>query len=200
MRSKLYPSEYLAVLTIKHEVDADNLFDALVSAGTNGKSECGNLAIVCRSKVGGRAIFLITENSKVVAQFHLPSEFLLSTTNPIKAARAARLRDVKSQKKFGTQQSFQIKDLRVGMKNVNLKAKVTEVSKPTSVITRFGNCANVANAMVSDDTGNIKLCLWNDQIGSVTVGDNLEIQNAKISTFKNERQMRVGKKGILRVA
>jgi replication factor A1 len=86
------------------------------------------------------------------------------------------------------------------MKNVNLKAKVTEVSKPTSVITRFGNCANVANAMVSDDTGNIKLCLWNDQIGSVTVGDNLEIQNAKISTFKNERQMRVGKKGILRVA
>jgi replication factor A1 len=85
------------------------------------------------------------------------------------------------------------------MKRVNLKAKVLEVSKPTFVVTRFGNCASVANAMVSDDTGKIKLCLWNDQINSVMVGDTVQIENARISAFRNERQMRVGKKGVLRV-
>ena len=75
-----------------------------------------------------------------------------------------------------------------------------EVSKPKSVMTRFGNYASVANALVSDDTGNIKLCLWNDQISSVAVGDTVEIENARISAFRNERQMRVGKTGVLRVA
>ena len=105
-----------------------------------------------------------------------------------------------STKKLRTPRSLQIKDLRVGMKKVNLKAKVLEVSKPTFVITRFGNCASVANAMVSDDTGKIRLCLWNDQISSVAVGDDLQIENARISAFRNERQLRVGKKGILRVA
>jgi ssDNA-binding replication factor A large subunit len=62
-------------------------------------------------------------------------------------------------KKLKIAQSFQIKDLRVGMKKVKLEAKVVEVSKPRYVVTRFGNCASVANAMVSDDTGKIKLCL-----------------------------------------
>jgi replication factor A1 len=86
------------------------------------------------------------------------------------------------------------------MKRVKLEAKVLEVSEPRFVVTRFGNCASVANATVSDDTGKIRLCLWNDQISSVAVGDTVQIENASISQFKNERQLRVGKNGVLRIA
>jgi replication factor A1 len=111
----------------------------------------------------------------------------------------ARLTEKVAPRKFGCPQSFQIKDLRIGMKKVNLRAKVVEVSKPTFVVTRFGNYANVANAMVSDDTGKIKLCLWNDQIKTISVGDTLQIENARISAFRNEKQLRVGKTGNLRV-
>jgi len=200
MRSKLYPREYLALLTVKYEVDADKFFNALVSAEKDQKSKCGTLSIECRLKQNHKVIFLITQSSKVVAQFKISEEFLSKKKNPIKEITDTYLSNRYPIKKCRTPQPIQIKDLRVGMKKVNLKAKVVEVSKPKSVVTRFGNYVNVANAMVSDDTGKIKLCLWNDQINSVAVGDTVEIENARISAFRNERQMRVGKKGTLRVA
>jgi replication factor A1 len=199
MRSKVYPSEYLALLTLKYRVDADKFYKALVSAEKNQKSECGNLSIQCRSKQSNKMIFLITQGSKVVAQFKLPAEFLSKQKNPIKEIKETYLAVKHPTRKSTAPQSFHIKDLRVGMKKVNLKAKVVEVSKPKFVVTRFGNYASVANAMISDNTGKIKLCLWNDQINSVAVGDTVQIKNASISAFKNERQLRVGKNGILRI-
>lgn len=200
MRNKIYPSEYLAFLTMKYEVDPDKFFDSLISAVRNRKSECDGLSIELRSKQDHKLSILITQNSKVVAQFHIPEEFLSRQNNPIKAIRTAYLIDRHPTKQIRTQQSLQIKDLHVGMKKVNLRATILEVSKPTFVVTRFGNYASVANAMVSDETGKIKLCLWNDQIKSVAVGDTVEIENARVSAFRNERQMRVGKRGTLRVS
>jgi replication factor A1 len=199
MRSKLYPSEYLALLTVKYEVDADKFFDALVSAGKNRKAKCGSLSIECRMKQNRNVIFLITQQSKVVAQFKIPEEFLSKTKNPIKEAKNTYLENRYPVKKKGESQPLQIKDLRVGMKKINLKAKVEEVSKPKYVVTKFGNHASVANATVSDATGKIKLCLWNDQIDTVTAGDTIQIENARISAFRNERQMRIGKNGTLHV-
>ncbi len=199
MRNKLYPGEYLALITIKYEVDANQFFNALIAAAKNRKAECGNLSIEYRNKLNNKQIFLITQGPKVVAQFQIPEEFLSKQNNPIKEAKDAYLTGKYSIKKLRSPQSFQIKDLRVGMKKVNLQAKVVEVTKPTFVVTRFGNCASVANAMVSDNTGKIKLCLWNDQIDTIAVGDTLQIENARISAFRNERQLRVGKKGILRI-
>jgi replication factor A1 len=83
------------------------------------------------------------------------------------------------------------------MSHVNLKAKILEVTKPRYVVTRYGNNASVAKALIADGTGTIKLCLWNEQIDSVSVGDTIQIENARASTFRGERQLSVGKKGIL---
>jgi replication factor A1 len=197
MRSKLYPSEYLALLTVKYDVDADKFFDALVSAGKNRKTRCGSLSIECRTKQNRNVIFLITQQSQVVAQFKIPEEFLSKQKNPIKEAKNNYLYNRHPPKNNGDTHPLQIKDLRVGMKKVNLKAKVIEISQPKYVVTKFGNHASVANATVSDTTGKIKLCLWNSQIDSVAVGDTIQIENARISAFKNERQMRIGKNGTL---
>ena len=200
MRNKIYPGEYLAFLTNKYGVDPDKFFNSLISASRNKKSKCGSLSIELRSKQDHKLSILITQNSKVVAQFHIPEEFLLRQSNPIRAARTANMIDRHPTNEVRPSQALQIKDLRVGMKKVNLNATILEVSKPTFVVTRFGNYASVANAMVSDETGQIKLCLWNDQIKSVAVGDTVHIENARVSAFRNERQMRVGKRGTLRVA
>lgn len=200
MRSKLYPSEYLALLTMKYDIDADKLFNALISAEKNQKSKCGNLSIKYRTKQNRNIIFLITKDSKVVAQFKIPEEFLSKTKNPIKEARNTYLNEKHPLKKESATQFFQIKDLRVGMKKVNLKVQIVEISEPKVVVTKFGNHASVANAIVTDGTGKIKLCLWNDQIESVSAGDTIEIENAHVSAFRNERQMRVGKNGALSVA
>jgi replication factor A1 len=83
------------------------------------------------------------------------------------------------------------------MKKVSLKAEVIEIAKPMLVFTRFGNYATVTNALIADKTGQIKLCLWNEQIDSISIGETIQIENASISTFRGERQLRIGKKGIL---
>jgi replication factor A1 len=184
---------------MKYEVDADNFFNALISAEKNRKSTCGNLSIECRDKQRNRIVLLITRGPKVVAQFPIPNEFLLEQGNPIKDARKADVLGRHSVRKEGNANVLQIKDLRIGMKSVSLRAKVLEVTKSTLVVTRFGNYANVASALLSDETGKIKLCLWNKQIDSVSVGDTVQVENARISAFRGERQLRVGKRGVLRI-
>jgi len=199
MRNKVSSSEYLAFLSMKYEVDADKFYEALISAGKSQKSTCGSLSIECRKEKKDGIVLLITKGPKVVAQFPVSREFLSERTNPIKDARRSSLSTRRGAKENGQLQPFQVKDLRAGMKKINLKAKILEISEPLPVVTRFGNVANVANALVSDESGKIKLCLWNEQIGTVSVGDTVEIENASVSTFKGERQLRIGRKGVLRI-
>jgi replication factor A1 len=199
MRNKESPSEYLAFLSAKYEVDPDKFFQALVSAGKNHKSACGDLSIECRYKQKESVVILITSSSKVVAQFPISTEFLSQRNNPIRDARKANVLCRRLVKKDRSLHSLRIKDLRIGMKSVSLKAAVVEIAEPTFVVTRFGNYASVANALVSDETGRIKLCLWNEQIHSVSVGDTIQIENARISAFRGERQVRVGRNGTLHI-
>jgi replication factor A1 len=139
----------------------------------------------------------LTNGSKVVAQFSLPKEFLLEKTNPITNFRKAVMLRRQVAKEKGGLRSLCIRDLQVGMRQINLTAKVLEIAKPTLVFTRFGNYANVTNALIADETGTIKLCLWNEQIDTTSVGDIVQIENANVSTFRGEKQLRVGKKGKL---
>jgi len=199
-RNRTSPSEYLAFLSIKYGVDVDKFFNALVSAGKNRKSTCGSLSIEFRDKRKNMITLLITRESKVVAQFPIPEEFLLEQNNPIRDARKAEVFCRHKVKKAADPELLNIRDLRIGMKNINLEAEVVEIAKPTFVVTRFGNYASVANALISDDTGKIRLCLWNEQINSISVGDTVQIENASIAKFRGERQLRVGKKGALHVA
>ena len=92
-----------------------------------------------------------------------------------------------------------IEDLKSGMNRINLKARVIEIPKPRSVITRFGGFATVTNVSVKDETGIIQLPLWNKQIDEVSVGDLIRVENARVVTFRGERQLRVGRGGQLSV-
>ena len=197
MRRKKSAGEYLACISAKYEVDPDALFCALLSAGENRKSRCGNLSIECRGKTKGKIIFLITEDSEVIAQFPVSEKFLSQQGNPIgDFMETDRVRKhIAKKNKFAASRSIQ--DLRAGMNHVNLKAKVLEVTQPKHVVTRYGNLASLAKALIADETGKIKLCLWNEQIDSVAAGDTIQIENARTSTFRGERQLSLGKKGTL---
>jgi replication factor A1 len=197
LRNKVLGGKYLAFLSIKYEVDPDKLFYALISAGENQKSRCGKLSIECRSKTQDKATFLILQDSRVVAQFPIPKEFLLEGNNPIKDFMETDMIRRHLDKKNKVSHSLPIKDLQTGMSHVNLKAKVLEIPRPKLVFTRYGNYASVANALIADETGTIKLCLWNEQVNFISVGDTIQIENASASKFKGERQLRIGKKGTL---
>jgi replication factor A1 len=197
LRNKVSPGEYLAFLSIKYEVDPDKLFYALISAGENQESTCGDLLIKFRDKLQDKIVFLITKGSKVVAQFPISNEFLSEKSNPIKNLSKTNLLRRHQIRKDGSPYFVHIVDLRTGMKKVSVKARVLEIARPILVFTRFGNYASVANAVIADETGTIKLCLWNEQIESVSVGGNIQIENASVSTFRGERQLRIGKRGML---
>ena len=195
MKRKKTSGEYLAFISAKYEVNPDEFFCALLSAGENQKSSCGTLSIECRGKVKDKIIFLITENSQIVAQLSVSEAFLKKEGNPIRPFMETDLVRKHEARKIRTPASYSIQDLRAGMNHVSLKAKVLEVTQPKQVFTRYGNYASLAKAVIEDNTGQIKLCLWNDQIDAVSAGTTVQIENARTSTFKGERQLSLGKTG-----
>ena len=93
-----------------------------------------------------------------------------------------------------------IKDLHNGDKRVSVEAKVVEKSDVRQVQSRFKNeTYRIVDAVVADESGSIKLTLWNEQIDLVNVGDNIKIDNGYITSFKGEIQLNVGKFGSLKV-
>jgi len=95
---------------------------------------------------------------------------------------------------------LKIKDLRDGMKQVDVVAKVTEKSETREVRSRYRDeTYRVADAVISDETGTVKLVLWNKQIEQVNVDDTVKIENGYIRSFRGEMQLNVGRYGTLTV-
>jgi len=189
--------EYLSRISVKHEIDSGKFFSSFLDAFEHEEATCGELSIECRVKTRDYAIFLITNSHKVVAQFPIP-EHILAKTNPLKEFTYG-LSSIRNSDQEAKSSHYQIKDLRVGMKHVNIRARVLEVPQPRLVTTRFGFYANVANALISDETGTIQLPLWNKQIDAFSVGDLIRVENARVVTFRGARQLRVGRGGQLSV-
>jgi len=189
--------EHIALLSVKHNIYPSEVFQALIKAKNNEKAVCGALTVEYRGKVKDEIIFLIKKENHAVAQFRVDEQFLLRKDNPFESWMSTD-KICKKIAKQNTESVFTaVSDLRAGMKKVNVKAEVLEIPKPVQVHTQFGNTVMVVNALVQDETGKIKLCLWEGQINSVTVGENIEIRNAHVCVFRGERQLRLGKKGLL---
>jgi len=95
---------------------------------------------------------------------------------------------------------LKIKDLRDGARRVDVVAKVIEKSESREVHSRYGDeTYRVADAVISDGTGTIKLVLWNKQIEQVNVDDTVRIENGYIKSFRGEIQLNVGRYGTLTV-
>ncbi len=93
----------------------------------------------------------------------------------------------------------EIRDLKAGMKKVSLRVRVLEIPEPNRVYTRQGTMATVTNALVGDETGTIRMNLWNQQINTVSQGDLIKIENGTVARFRGERQLRIGKHGKITV-
>jgi len=93
---------------------------------------------------------------------------------------------------------FMISKLIPGMANVNLAGKIVSKDDKRSVNTKYGK-SQVCDAILRDDTGEIKLTLWGEQISKVREGDEVSISGAYITEFQGELQLNVPKKGLLEV-
>jgi len=91
-----------------------------------------------------------------------------------------------------------IKDLQAREGNVDLIGTITEVGD-TKEFEKFGKTGRVSSATMQDETGTVKLSLWNEQIDQVKVGDKVHVQKGYVNEFKGELQLTTGKFGTLEV-
>lgn len=93
---------------------------------------------------------------------------------------------------------MKIADIKLGLSGITIEAKVVEVSEPRDVNTKYG-VRSVADAILEDDTGQIKFSLWEDQINAISAGDNVIVHGAYVTQFRNVLQLSIPKAGKLEV-
>lgn len=93
---------------------------------------------------------------------------------------------------------MKINELKPRMGKIEITAAVKEVGEARE-FDKFGKKGRVCNATISDDSGETKLTLWNDEIDKVKAGDKVKITNGYVNEFQGEMQLTAGKFGKLEV-
>ena len=87
-----------------------------------------------------------------------------------------------------------ISELNAGQGNVNVEGTITEVGEGRT-FSKFGKEMTVANAILQDDSGTVKLTLWNEDVNKFKEGDKIKIENGYVNEFQGEKQLTSGKFG-----
>ncbi len=191
---------YLIWISKKYNLETHKFFESFLDAWANKKSSCKGMSIECRQKTENNGVFLVTQNQKVITQLRLTATTLKQMTeidlNKIPWKESGVTRKIEKLKSI----DMKIKDVNSEVKLVNLKAKVVKKPIAKTVYSRFGNNPlGLSTSTISDDTGSIKMPLWNNQINMVSIGDTIQIENGRVRTFRGELQVSVGKAGKLKV-
>lgn len=93
---------------------------------------------------------------------------------------------------------MQVKDLQARTGNIELTLDVIDVDEPRE-FEKFGKTGKVANAKAKDESGEVKLTLWNEQTDQIKKGDKVKISNGWVGEYQGELQVSTGKFGTLQV-
>jgi replication factor A1 len=93
---------------------------------------------------------------------------------------------------------MKINEIRRGMNGIASEGRIVEKSETRRVNTRYGP-RSVADATLEDETGRIKVSLWEENIESVNVGDKIKVTGAYITEFRNQLQLNVPRSGSIEV-
>ncbi|MFH1589522.1 MAG: SOSS complex subunit B family protein [archaeon] len=91
---------------------------------------------------------------------------------------------------------MKISELKPKQGNVEIQAEIIEIS-PVREFQKFGKSGRVANATIKDDSGQMTLTLWNEQIDLVKAGDKIEIKDGFVNEWQGDMQVTTGRNGTL---
>jgi replication factor A1 len=178
-------------------LDPKLLVEAFIEAWNNKTSNLGTLKITSREINPNSASFLITKAEKVISQFPITTE-ILKKPDYIKE-QLQYFSSSHYEPKKPNQKQMKISELSYRMRGINVKAKIIEIPSTQQVQTRFGTTASLYNVKITDETGSIRLGLWNEQINNIHVGDKVELKNCYIDGYRGELQLRLGRRGRLSI-
>jgi replication factor A1 len=181
-------------LANRYQLNPNELLDAFIKAWKHGVTQQADYTITCRHSDAQLGMFLFTHD-RVISQFPIDLAVL---TNPNSFRHY--FQDFKIEPiEVPHQVYLTIDELQFRKRHVNLKATVVEIPSKRQVTTRWGAPASVSNVKITDDTGSIRLSLWNKQIDTVNVGDDINIQEGHVAKYMGNLQLRLGKKGTLSI-
>jgi len=191
---------YLLGLARKHNLTPEILHDSLLAVRDRGSVQCGELEIKIRAHDERSSIYMFSTKGKPLAQANLqddsvrklkklPDEYSSFLEMEGKRADSNRL-GIPSQ----------IGSLQLGFRGLSFKARVVKKSEVRAVTSRDGTPLLVCDVTLSDGTGEIPLAVWNNQISTVSEGDLVQIENARVGSFRGKIQLSLSRKmGVLTV-
>ncbi len=91
-----------------------------------------------------------------------------------------------------------IAELQARQGKVDIEVEVVEKGE-VKAFDKYGKQGKVCNATVKDESGTIKLTLWNEDVDKVNVGDKIKITNGYVNEFQGEKQLTAGRFGKLEI-
>ena len=91
-----------------------------------------------------------------------------------------------------------LKDLKIREGKVDVVVEVVDKSEVRE-FEKFGKAGRVWNAKVKDDSGEMTLTLWNEDIDKINVGDKIHIKNGYVGEWQGESQLSAGRFGEIEV-
>ena len=91
---------------------------------------------------------------------------------------------------------MKISELNIGQGSVEVEGTIKEIGE-AKTFNKFGKDLSVANAILEDESGSIKITLWNDDVTRFKDGDKLKVVNGYVNEFQGEKQLTSGKFGSL---
>ncbi len=91
-----------------------------------------------------------------------------------------------------------ISELKVGQGKVDITA-VVKTKSEVKTFNKNGRDLKLANTVIADESGEISLSLWNDDVDKIKQGDKIKITNGYVSEFNGTKQLSAGKFGKLEV-
>ncbi len=191
---------YLLQLAKKHRLTTPVLHSAMLTARRRGKARCGKFSVELRGAEENCSIYMFSVDGKPLAQAkirddsigklkRLPDEF--SDFDRVVAT------DSKNSNPYDERP---ISGLTLGLRGVSFKAQVVKKSEVRAVTSKDGNPLLVCSVTLSDGTGEIPLAVWNNQIATISEGDFVQVQDARVCSFRGEKQLSLSRKtGVLKV-
>jgi len=87
-----------------------------------------------------------------------------------------------------------INELQAGQGSVEVEATIKELEE-VKEFEKYGRMLKLRNILVSDDSGSVKMTLWNDDVDKFKVGDKIKVSNGYVNEFRDEKQLTAGKFG-----
>lgn len=89
---------------------------------------------------------------------------------------------------------MEIKDLKPNKTVDFLEVEIVDMDEPKE-FTTYRGVGRLLNIKAKDGSGEVKITLWNDQIGKVKKGDKIRIENGWVKQYRGELQVSTGKFG-----